>query len=230
MTPPLSRLSLAVLAATALHTPLAAATTPLARHDDASQGEVALQGGRTDMTFDYSGAKVDTTIDMASLLIRQRLADQVLLGVLGGWTALSQTDNPLAADKPTGYHAGVSLDVDFVVRENWSAYGAVAYTYQHVDDNDGGQSVKLYWNEWRAALGGTVGLGGVRLFGGASYGALDGTQRTGGASDSSTPFEVAAKAGGFLGIDWRVDPDGYIGVEGRTGLDEGWLVYFKHRF
>lgn len=79
-------------------------------------------------------------------------------------------------------------------------------------------------------LGGSFGLGATRFYGGVSYGAVDGTQRTTGTIDATTRFEILGKAGGFLGVDLRVEQDGYIGVEGRTGLDEGWLLYFRHRY
>lgn len=231
MKPLLPGLSLAAFAAGALHAPVATAVGPLPRHDDTTKLEFALQGGRADMTFDYNGTKADTQVDMASLALRQRIAEQIHLGVLGGWTAVTQTDNPATAGwKPQGYHAGISLDVDILTRERWSAFGTVAYTYQSVEDDDASQAVRLNWGDWRAHLGGTFGLGTTRFYGGASYGAVDGTQRTTGATDSKTPFEISGTAGGFLGVDLRVDQDGYIGIEGHTGLDEGWLLYFKHRF
>jgi hypothetical protein len=50
---------------------------------------------------------------MASLVLRQRVAEQIHLDVLGGGTALTQNDNPATAGlKPQGYHAGIALDVD----------------------------------------------------------------------------------------------------------------------
>jgi hypothetical protein len=230
MRPLSSSLSLAAFAAGALHASLATAVGPLPPHGDATRWEFSLQGGRADMSFDYNGTRVDTQLDTASLALRQRIAERVHLGVLGGWSALTQTDNPGTAGlKPTGFHAGISMDVDIVTRERWSAFGSVAYTYQRVDDDDAGQSVRLDWDEWRARLGGSVGLGVTRFYGGASYGAVDGTQRNTGATDATTHFEISGEAGGFLGVDMRVDQDGYIGVEGRTGLDDGWLLYFRHR-
>jgi hypothetical protein len=226
-----SSLTLATFAAGALHASPATAVGPPSRHDDATKWEFTLQGGRADMTFDYSGTKVDTRVDMASLVLRQRIAEQIHLGVFGGWTALSQNANPATAGfKPQGYHAGISLDANFITHERWSAFGGAGYTYQRVEDDDAGQTVRLNWDEWRAYLGGSYGLGAARFYGGINYGVADGTQRTTGAIDTTAGFETSGKAGGFLGVDLRVDQDDYIGVEGRSGLDEGWLLYFRHRY
>jgi hypothetical protein len=168
---------------------------------------------------------------VASLVLRQRVAEQIHLGALGSGTALTQNDNPAAAGlKPKGYRAGIALDVDIVTHERWSAFGSVAYTYQPVEDDDVRQAARLAWNEWRALLGGSVGLGVARFHGGASYGAVDGTRRITGAADDTARFEISGEASGFVGVDLRVDQDDYIGVEGRTGSDEGWLLYFRHRF
>ncbi len=231
MKPFLWSLSAAAFAASALPAALATAAGPLPHYQDATTSEFTLQGGRADLALDYSGAKIDIQADMASLALRQRIADRVHLGLLGGWTAVTQTDSPLAAGlKPSGVHAGLSLDVDIITLERWSAFAGVAYTYRRVEDDAVGRAIRLDWDEWRAQLGGSIGLGTLRFYGGASYGAVDGTQRTSGAADSTTDFEVSGKAGGFLGVDLRLDTDGYVGVEARTGLDEGWLVYFRHRY
>lgn len=224
-------LAITAFAAGALPGALATAAGPLPHHQDATASEFTLQGGRADLALDYGGVKIDTQVDMASLALRLRIADRAHLGLLGGWTAVAQTDNPVAAGlKPSGFHAGLSLDLDIITLERWSAFAGVAYTYQRVEDDDVGRAIRLDWDEWRAHLSGSVGLGALRFYGGASYGAVDGTQRTSAAVDGTTGFEISGKAGGFLGVDLRIDRDGYIGVEGRTGLDEGWLLYFRHRY
>jgi hypothetical protein len=224
-------LARAAFATAALHAALASAAGPLPRHGDASRSEFTLQGGRAELALDYGGTRVDTRVDMVGLALRQRMTDSVHLGLLAGWSAVTQADNPLAAGlQPHGFHAGLSLDVDIITLERWSVFGAAAYVRQHVEDEDVGRTIQLQWGEWRAGLGGSVRLATARLYGGASYGAADGTQRAGGTVDNTTSFDISGKAGGFVGLDLRVEADGYIGAEARTGLDGGWLVYFRHRF
>jgi opacity protein-like surface antigen len=210
----------------------ALATGPLPPHDDrATEYGFSLQGGRADTVWRMDGSTVDSEIQTTGILIRQRFSDIVHLGMLGGYTTLTQTNNPNTAGlKPTGYYAGVLIDVDILTRQHVSVFGGVGYTYSRVEQSENSQSVELTWGEWRARLGGSVGAGPFRLFGGVSYGTVDGTERLTGTISQTTRFENDSSGGGFLGVDLRVDKNGYVGLEGRSGLDDGWLLYFRHRF
>ena len=207
------------------------ASGPLPVKNDDLPYEFALQGGRSDYTWKRSGADVDTEVEMMSLFVRRRLAGIVYGDLLLGYTALTQTGNAATSGlKPDGYHAGLSVDVDILTREHFSVFGSAGYIYYYTRDSSSSNRVELTWGEWRARLGGSIGYGIVRLYGGGPYGSLDGTERQTGTVNQTVRFDSKSQGGGFIGLDLRLNNDGYIGVEGRSGLDDGWLIYFKHRF
>lgn len=72
---------------------------------------------------------------MASLVLPQRIVERVQLGLLGGRTAVMQTDYPAATGlKPHGFPAGLSRVVDLITLERWFGFGAVAYSDWRVED------------------------------------------------------------------------------------------------
>jgi hypothetical protein len=70
----------------------------------------------------------------------------------------------------------------------------------------------------------------LRLYGGGSYGYIDGTERDSGTVNRTTDFRRDSRVGGFLGLDLNVESDGYIGIEARAGLTRGGEIYFKRSF
>lgn len=226
-----SRLKGAVLAGMAFAPLFCAASGPLPPEDDARQAELSLQFGRADTIFRYGAADVDTRVDQASVFVRQRFGRALHLGLLGGATALAQTGRAATAGLTLdGYHAGLTLEIEFLTRRSFALFGSVGYLYQSVKSSRDMQSVDLSWDEWRGRLGAAFVLGAVRAFGGAERGSLDGIERTSGATNQTVRFDARSGTRAFGGLDLRVDPDGYIGIERRTGIDEGFLFYFRRRF
>lgn len=226
-----SRLKRAILAGMALGPVVCAASGPLPPYDDARQAELSLQFGRADTMFRYGATAVDTRVDQASVFVRQRFGGSLHLGMLGGATALAQTGSAATAGLTLdGYHAGLTLEIEFVTRRSFALFGSVGYVYQSVKSSRDMQSVDLSWDEWRARLGAALALGPVRVFGGAARGSIDGIERTTGTINQTARFSARGSTRAFGGLDLRVDPDGYIGIERRGGIDEGFLIYFRRRF
>lgn len=106
MKPLLSGLSLVAFAAGGLHASLATAVGLPPPATETRPGGIFRAGRPRGHDIRLQRDAGRTQADTASLVLRQRIAEPIHFGILGGWTALTQTDNPATAGwKPQGYHA-----------------------------------------------------------------------------------------------------------------------------
>lgn len=182
--------------------------------------------------LDYDGTRVDTSVDRVGVAWRERFGERLQLGLFGGYSALTQTDNPDTAGRRLhGYHAGFSLDLDLLTLERAALFLGAAWLYEKVDEDDGAQRVALSWNEPSVRLGASGLIGGaLQLYGGVRYGVIDGRQRLSGALNETRPIEQADRSGGFAGLELILDRDGYAGAVVESGLDRSVALYFGRRF
>jgi len=191
---------------------------------------VRFDQNKTD--FDYGNITINTTIKRIGVYWNERFGERLRLGLFGGYTALTQTNNPLTAGLTLeGYHAGVALHLGLLQTQRLLLFFSADYTYQNVDDGNAGQSVDISWLEPSVRLGAAVRLNKtVRLFGGANYGYIDGQERDSGTTNQTIDFEHRRRSGGFFGVDLNVGDGGYIGIAGRSGVNRSAEIYFKKLF
>jgi hypothetical protein len=212
---------------------LAEAAGPLVPEDNNSSTlDFALRFARTKMPLDYAGRTHDTTSRWFGFSLREKAGKRVTLGMYGGYAWLTQTNNPVTAGiELDGFHAGFSLHGVLLEGQRASLYGALDYGYQKVDHKGDTQTVVIDWAQPQAQLGGMLTLArNWRLYGGGSYGKIDGEERVSGSVNHTLSFERGAQSGGFLGLDLNVETDGYIGIEARSGLMRGIDIYFKRSY
>ena len=211
---------------------LVEAAGPLTPEDNSKGPDFSLRLARAKAPFDYGVQAVDTHNRWLGVSLREKASERITLGMYGGYAYVTQTNNPVTAGiELDGYHAGFSLHAVVAAGERATLFYALHYTYQKVDHKSDAQTVVIDWSEAQAQLGAIVTLNRKwRLYGGGSYGYIDGEERTSGAIDRTVNFDRRARAGGFLGLDLNVDPEGYVGVEAKTGLTRGAEIYFKRRY
>ena len=212
---------------------LAIATGPLTPPDDRNDAlDFSLYFDRATTPLDYAGRTQDSTISRLGFSLREKAGKYVTLGLYGGNAWLTQTSNPVTAGiELDGYHAGVSLHAVLLRGQHASLYGALEYSYQKVEHKTDSQTVVIDWTQPQAQLGVMLTLTPQwRLYGGGSYGKLDGEERAGGTVNHTLAFERGARAGSFIGLDLTVDADGYVGVEARSGVTRYGEIYFKRRY
>lgn len=211
---------------------LANAAGPLVPEDNSQGPDFSLRLARAKAPFDYGVQAIDTASRWLGVSLREQASEHITLGMYGGYAYVTQTNNPVTAGiELDGYHAGFSLHAVLVTGQYATLFYALNYTYQKVDHKRDAQTVVLDWSEAQAQLGAIVTLNRKwRLYGGGSYGYIDGEERISGAINRTTNFERPARAGGFLGLDLNVDANGYVGVEAKTGLTRGAEIYFKRRY
>jgi len=211
----------------------AEAAGPLVPADnDNSTLDFSLRFARTKMPLDYAGRTHNTTSRWFGFSLREQAGKRVTLGMYGGYAWLTQTNNPVTAGiELNGFHAGFSLHGILLEGQRASLYGALDYGYQKADHKSDTRTVVIDWAQPQAQLGGILTLArNWRLYGGGSYGKVDGEERASGSVNHTLSFERDAQSGGFLGLDLNVEMDGYIGIEARSGLMRGGEIYFKRRF
>lgn len=162
---------------------------------------------------------------------RQRASQHLQAGVLGGYTAVTQTGRALTAGmRLEGYHGGVNLRGLAWPHPSLEMSVETSYVYFHVKDTLTDQSVALAWQETQIAAGGMwQAMEALRLFGRLHYGARDGQERAYGTVNHTADFNTH-KTGGTAGLELRVDQSGDVGIQRSWGLHDGILVYFQRRW
>ena len=211
---------------------LADAAGPLTPLDRDAGPDLSLRFARAKMPLDYGGHAYDTNNRWIGLSLREKASQRVTLGMYGGYAYVTQTGNPVTAGMELdGFHAGFSLHGVMLENRRARLFYALDYTYQKVDHKGDTQTVVIEWSQPQAQLGAIVSLApNFRLYGGGSYGRIDGEERASGTINRTTEISRAARGGGFLGLDLTTDPDGYVGVEVRYGVIRGGEIYFKRRY
>jgi len=193
--------------------------------------DFSLQLSHHTLDLDYGGTLVDTTVDRIGIVWRERFSDRLQLGLVGGSSYLTQSNNPpLAGRELSGYHAGLVLDFDLLTLKRGSLSLHGSWLYQKMDD-DGTQQAVISWREPSVGLRAAVAVGGgLSLYGGARYGYIDGTQRLTGPINETRKIEQKDRTGGFVGIALELEGNGYIGAMTATGIDRQTSLYFGRRF
>ena len=211
---------------------LVKAAGPLAPDDDSKGVEFSLRLARAKTPLDYGNRNYDTTSRWLGVSLREKVSDRITLGMYGGHAGVTQTNNPVTAGiELDGYHAGFSFHGIILTGQRASLFYTLDYFYQKVDHKSDTQAVVIEWFEPRAQIGALLTLSPhLRLYGGGSYGYIDGEERVSGGVNSTTNFRRDARTGGFIGLDLNTDPDGYVGIEARSGLTRSMEIYFKRRY
>ena len=194
--------------------------------------DFSLRISQHSLDLDYGGPVVDTTVDRIGVAWRERFGPALQLGLLGGYSFLTQGNNAVTAGRElSGYHAGFSLDLDLPASERLGVFLGATWLYQKVDDDDGAQRIVISWSEPSVRFGVSGLLAGrLRAYGGVRYGAIDGQQRLSGALNETRDIEQTDRTGAFAGLALLLEDDGYVGVTAESGIDRTAAVYFGRRF
>lgn len=194
--------------------------------------DFSLHFSEANLDLDYGDGRVDTTVDRIGIVWRERYGKRLQLALLGGYTYLTQGNNPPTAGRELdGYHIGVSLDVDLAVLRRATMFLNAAWLYEKADDGSTGQDSVISWNAPSLRLGVRVPLGaGLQAYGGTRYGYIDGRQRLSGTVNETRDIEETDRAGAFVGLELVLDGDGYVGLVAESGVDRRAGLYFGRRF
>jgi hypothetical protein len=195
--------------------------------------DFSLRFSHHTLELDYGGGiTVDTAVDRIGIVWREAFGERLHLGLTGGYSYLTQTDNPPTAGlELDGYHAGFLADVDLLAFGNTRVSVRGAWLYQKMDSNDGTQRVSIAWREPSLRLAATTAIGGgVQVYGGLRYGTIDGQQRLSGTLNETRTITESDRTGGFVGVALGLEGNGYVGISAASGIDRHAMLYFGRRF
>lgn len=194
--------------------------------------DFSLRFSHHELTLDYGTSRVATQVNRVGIDWRERYGERLVLGLTGGYSFLTQTDNPPTAGRELrGYHAGVLMDVDLIARPRYGASLEAAWLYQNVDTDDGAQRVDIAWREPSVRLRAGAAVGdGVRAYAGVRYGAIDGQQRLSGTINETRTIQETDRSGGFAGLELTLEGNGYVGISAASGPDRQVDIYFGRQF
>lgn len=185
-----------------------------------------------DLDLVREGDRIDTTLRRIGIAWREHYGDRVALGLLGGYSYVTQSGEPLTAgEQLDGYHLGASVDVDLPLSSFLSLYAGARYLYERTSDENDRQEVTLSWNQVYAEAGLAFRAGrAARFHAGVNYGELDGEERARGTVIDTRDLSVDDHTGVAGGVEVTVDRDGYVGAVARSGAYRGAGIYFGRRF
>ena len=212
-----------------------AAAIPIAAADERritdAPLDFSLYLSRTKADIDYPTARIPTRIDRIGIHWRERYPP-LLLGLIGGYSYVTQTQNvPTAGLELSGYHVGVTFEIEMLKVESLRVSVGGAYLYERVKEDSGTNRVELAWHlptaqllaQWHATRR-------WELYGGAHHGYLAGEERLRGAINITEDIERRAATGGIAGIRLHLDDTGYVTLEGNSGATRSVALYFGRRY
>lgn len=195
--------------------------------------DFSLRFSHHTLVLDYGGGtNVDTAVDRIGIVWREAFGKRLQLGLIGGYSFLTQTDNPPTAGlELDGYHAGFLADVDLLALGNTRVSVHGAWLYQKMDSDVGAQRTSIAWREPSLRLAATSAIGGgVQVYGGLRYGTIDGQQRLSGTLNETRTVTQTDRTGGFVGVALDLEGNGYVGISAASGIDRHTTLYFGRHF
>lgn len=193
--------------------------------------DFSLYFSQAETDFDYAGQAVPTRVSRIGVHWRERYAP-LWIGLLGGYSYVTQTQNaPTAGLELGGYHAGVSVEAALYQTPALGLTFDAGWLYERVDEQTNGDEVELAWRipwarllaHWRVAPRADV-------YAGLRYDAIDGEERQRGAARSTRDIERDADTAGIVGLELRLDDNGYVRLEGYDGATRSVALYFGRRY
>jgi hypothetical protein len=201
-----------------------------AAYDDALIG-LRLDWSQYDITLTTAGNSRDTRIDHVALVLNEPTWQRFYGGLRVGYVDISQADNPeLAGFDLNGNSLGLRLGVFLIRNDHVNVFVQSDVDYLYAEDEQDGQKAELDWTETTLQIGTSVKLGPFRLSAGAYRYNLSGEQALRGPIDSTFRFSEEESTGATAGIEFQVDPTGYIGIHTESGARDGTRLTFIREF
>lgn len=198
--------------------------------DDALLG-LRLDWSQYDTTVTTGNTSRDTRIDHVALVLNEPTWRRFYGGLRIGYVDISQADNPeLAGFDLNGNSLGMRLGAFLIRNDHVNVFVQGDFDYLYADDEQDNQTAEFDWTETTLQIGTSVKLGPFRLSAGAYRYNLSGEQALRGPVDSTIRFSEEESTGATAGIEFQVDPTGYIGIHTESGARDGTRLTFIREF
>ena len=193
--------------------------------------DFALYLNRAKTDLDYPGDRVSTRIDRIGIHWREQY-QPLWLGLMGGWSWVTQTQNPATAGLDLGgYHIGITFELELYSAESMRVELGGGYLYERVDEETDSDDIELAWHiPWAHVIARWHPRATWELYGGVRYDYVEGEQRLRGTVDSTTDIEHDAETAGIVGVKLTLNGNGYVALEGNDGATRSVALHFGRRY
>ena len=196
--------------------------------------EFALHLFSRDLGVDYldGGGPAVIETQAYALSFLEPVTPRTRVGFVGGRLDVSQPGRTATRGMTLGgYFLALTARSDLELTSILGLRGQFELGYANVDGRTNAQTTSLSWTEMALALDLALRpLDYLRLLAGNRWTLADGRERTFGAIDATTDFEVDWADSQRLGVEFLIDRSGVVGATLERGAQEGIRVYFQRRF
>jgi len=186
---------------------------------------------RTTSDWDVGDNLVSSEIDRLGFAFAQQYNPWFKAGLFGGFSGLTQTDNPATESlSQSGGHLGMLLQFLPYRGDHFKVDTGLNLSYNYVDDTSNDQEVETSWGESLIYAKGILTLNPAILTLGANYQYINGTEKLSGSPlAENNDIEANKNLSGMAGIDLMVG-GGTIGFHGEWGARESFALTFARDF
>lgn len=198
--------------------------------DDTLLG-IRLDWSQYDTTLSMGGTDRETRIDHVALVLNEPSWQNFYGGLRLGYVGISQPGNPdLAEFDLNGNSLGLRLGAFLIRNDRIDLFIQGDYDYLYTDAEENGQKAEFDWTETNLQIGARLKLGLFRFSAAGYRNSIDGEQTLHGDVNATTRFHQADRTGVSAGVEFQVDPTGYIGIYTESGARDGTRLTFIREF
>jgi hypothetical protein len=198
--------------------------------DDTLLG-IRLDWSQYDTTVSMASTDRETRIDHVALVLNEPSWKRFYGGLRLGYVGVSQPDNPdLAGFDLNGNSLGLRLGAFLIRNARIDLFIQGDIDYLYTDAEEGAQKAELDWTEVNLQIGARLKLGLFRFSAAGYRNNIDGEQTLHGDVNATTRFHQTEQTGVSAGVEFQVDPTGFIGIHTESGARDGTRLTFIREF
>lgn len=193
--------------------------------------QFAAQLQRFDTELHDRQATGNVTVQRAGVRFFENSDSRLQPGLRLGYARLADPALPaLIGMEPQGFYAAPSLRGLLWNSPRFAVSLTGSYLYQRVDDDDGGQALRVEWEQAQLEGDAQWRIGSqVSLLAGAVYSHLSSRETAEGPVNFKLKRQAGPQLGGRYGLEFSVG-DGQVGALLHDHLEQGVELYFQRRF
>lgn len=192
--------------------------------------EFALEGSRQNSDWEFDGQTSRVRTERFGIRWQEALGERLGGGVEFGYLYMRLRDRTPALD-PRGYYIGLNLRYSLLARGPHALNLVGSYRYQHADDERDAQRLRISTHgalagiegHWAATDQLRIGLGSAWVY-------LDGEERLRGPVERTADLRHAERFVHRASVEVVTYGPGAVGLEYRTGAEDGWRLYAYRSF
>lgn len=194
--------------------------------------EAALYFQVNNIDLDFAGDIRKSRFSSLDLMIREQLSADIDGALWLGYLETTQDTNPILAGQDMGgEYVGIDFRFHHIQTPRYQLHTRFFYRYANTEDTVNNQTVKWEWHQVSLGLHNRLQVGNTTaLTVGLSGIAIDGREKAEGTLNQRLSFDADVPYQADLGLEFRLDHTGDIGIELHFGSLRGGQLTFKRQF